>query len=294
MTLKYAWFPGCWVAYRMPYVEKSDRLVMERFGIEIEEMKGATCCPEAQFMEAVDRRAWLTLAARNISIAEGMGRDILTPCPGCYETLKMARGILKEDEEMAGIVGEALKKIGVVYRGTSDTTHLAGVLYDKVGIEAIRKAIVRPLTGLRVAVHYGCHLLRPSKYLDFDDPTSPRKLDELVEATGAVSVNYMRKTMCCGGPAGVVDREIGIKILREKLYWIKKAKVDAIVVACPSCYMHMDGNQPYVEEMFEEKYSIPVLWYTELLNWAMGVDPKDLKFYHRVRIDPLLEKLGLT
>jgi len=291
--MKYAWFPGCWVAFRMPYIEKSDRLVMKAFGIEIEEMKGVTCCPEAQFMEAVDKRAWLAMAARNISIAESMKLNILTPCPGCYETFKTTMKVLKEDEEMSKMIGEALQKMGVTYKGEVDAIHLAGVLYDKVGLEAIKKAIVRPLHGLRVAVHYGCHLLRPSKYLDFDDPVSPKKLDELVEVTGAISVPYMRKTMCCGGPAGVVNRDVGLKILREKLYWIKKAKVDAIVVACPSCFMQMDGNQPYVEEMFGEKYSIPVIWYTELLNWAMGVDPKELKFYHRVKIDPVLEKLGL-
>jgi len=276
----------------MPYIEAADRKVLGAFGIELFEMKGASCCPEPYAVLGLGREAWLGLASRNLSIAEEMKRDILTPCPGCYNTLKTVSTGLRSDVSQRERAKDLLSKIGRELRVEVNVEHTLNLLHKQVGLEKIATSIKHPLLGLKVAIHYGCHLLRPSRVTGIDDPENPRMLDELVNITGAESVPYLRKSLCCGGPLSSVDEDGSYAIAREKLLNVKRAGADCLVVACPACMIQFDSNQRSIGEAFKESYEIPVFYHTELLCLAMGIPPKEIGFSHSVKTDAVLEKLG--
>ena len=54
-----------------------------------------------------------------------------------------------------------------------------------------------------------------------------------------------------------------------------------------------DDNQKKIEQKFEEKYNLPVLYYPQLLGLALGIDAKLLGLrMNRVSTRALLEKIG--
>jgi heterodisulfide reductase subunit B len=257
-------------------------------------MKGAQCCPEPYAVLGLGRDAWFALAGRNLTIAEEMKQDILTPCPGCYNTLRTAQYEMRSDASQRQRTNDLLSKIGREYKGQVGVEHTATLLHNKIGLEKIKGAIKRPLVGLKVATHYGCHLLRPSRITGIEDSERPVFLDNLVEITGATSVPYMRKTLCCGGPISSVDEKTSYAIAREKLLKIKQAGADCLVVACPACMIQYDTNQRSIEKTFNETYELPVLYHTELLCLAMGIPPDQLGFPHQTKLDKILEKLKMN
>jgi CoB--CoM heterodisulfide reductase subunit B len=288
---KYAYFWGCYIQGRLPHIEKSTRAVMQRLGVDCVDLEGLTCCPEKTMVRNMSHRVWLLTAARNLSIAEEQGAHFVTPCPGCFGTLRGAAAELRSAPSAALEVNRELARIGRRYRGQATALHILDFLYRNLGISGIRQKLRYPMNGLRVAVHYGCHLLRPSGELAFDDPAAPRKLDELVEALGATSIPYATKQHCCGGlllRAG--DEETSQAMIRLKLRDVTQQEADCICLACPSCMMQYDGAQLLLQRRGEE-LNVPILYYTELLGLALGLEPEELGISsHRVSVAPFLQK----
>lgn len=52
------------------------------------------------------------------------------------------------------------------------------MLRDVVGFDNLKKAVVNPLKGKKIAAYYGCLLLRPGKVMEFDDPENPKIMEE--------------------------------------------------------------------------------------------------------------------
>ena len=146
---RFAFFPGCMIPVRYPAMEFAVRYTMPKLGIEIVDMPGASCCPDPIYFKAKDKLSWLTVAARNLVIAENMGLDIFTICSGCTATLQEASNLLK-DEKYRKTVNARLAKIGMEYKGTVKVRHVVSMLRDEVGVEKIRETVVRPLTDLKV------------------------------------------------------------------------------------------------------------------------------------------------
>jgi len=291
--MKYAYFPGCVIPLRENAYELSARKVIEKLGIELVELDGAGCCGYP--MEAIDHLSSSILAARNLSLAEEAGCDLLTLCPTCSGHLTRTRMELHEDSKLRGSVNAALGKINKKFEGSSEVKHLVKVLIEDVGIEKIISSVIKPLKQLRVAPHYGCHIMKPSDQIRFDNPENPKLLDSLIEATGAECVNYNEKKLCCGAPLMGVDEKISLKILREKMRSIQRVKVDAIVTICPFCHTHFDLNQMRMEKDSEipDQRSLPVLHYTQILGLAQGCEPDELGLYeNRVPVDDLLDLIG--
>ncbi len=288
---RYGYFWGCYVPSRLPHVERATRAVVERLGIASSDIDGLTCCPEKTMVGNMSHDTWLVTAARNLAVAEDAGVDFLTPCPGCCGTLRGAAGELQSRGAAHTEMNERLAEVGRSYRGTTRVRHILEVLYEQIGISGLQQRLERPMTGMRIAVHYGCHLLRPSEDLAFDDPASPRKFDELVEALGAESIPYEAKLSCCGGLLSRVDdEETGQSMARMKLRAVQAAGGDAICLACPSCMMQYDATQLLLQRKGEEVH-VPVLYYTELLGLALGLTPEELALSsHRVSVEPFLEK----
>jgi heterodisulfide reductase subunit B len=280
--LKYLLFLGCSIPYRVSAYEISTRKVAQKLGLELLEMPDYNCCGLP--LDPVEHDLMLTLAARNLCIAEKQGLNIMTLCPGCAGTLRKVNKMLKEDKKMREKVNGYLKQIGLEFKGTVEVKHLMQVLAEDVGFERIKNAVQRPLSKLSVAEHNGCHVLRPTKYIGFDDPENPVMLKRLIEATGAKCLDYMDETECCGAPIVGVNDQIPLQLTREKLSHVKEVGAQMLITVCPFCHMMFDTNQMRIERLFNEVYGIPVLHYSQLLGLAMGFTPEELAL-KELRVD---------
>ncbi len=285
--MRYALFVGCTTLSRLPGYEKSARRVAEKLGVELVDMPGSGCCGTT-YMETLDHKTFLALAARNIAIAEEMGLDMVTVCNGCTEVLTKANKELKEDPELRREVNEILADTGKQFRGTQNVKHYVRMLREDVGLERIRAASVKPFRGLRVGAHYGCHLLKPREVMNFDDPEAPRSLDELIDATGAVSVDYPNKLECCAGPVMGIRENVTWKVGLDKVQTVKKY-ADILVTNCPFCYLTYERCQ----FMTENSPKVPVVHIPQLLGLAMGIEPDDLGIgSNKVDASIMMEKQG--
>jgi len=293
MATSYAFFLGCMIPNRYPGIELATRSIAPALGIELKDMEGASCCPAPGVFKSFDKPTWLTLAARNLTIAESMGYDILTLCSGCYGTLKEANEILKTDSEQRDRVNNVLNDVKREFRGSIQVRHFAEVLYRDFGPEKLSGMVKKPLP-LNVAVHYGCHLLRPTKYREIKSPERPRFLDEMVEALGAKSVPYRDKMLCCGAGGGVraAALDVSLDMAREKLQNIKDVGADLIVTPCGFCVFQFDRGQLEIRDKTGVLFNIPTLHLVQFLGLALGLPPEKLGVYNNaIPTDDVIKKI---
>lgn len=281
--LKYALFLGCTIPYRESSYEISARKVLTRLGIELVEIPDANCCGLP--VDPADHEMMLALSARNLCLAEKTNLNIMTLCTGCATTLRKVNKMMKTDKIIRDRVNGYLKEIGMEFKGTTEVKHLVQVLKEDVGFDKIKDTIQKPLTPLKVAEHGGCHLLRPTKLMGWDDPEDPKILKNLIELTGAKCLDYQDEPECCGYTVIAIDDKVSLNLTREKLDHIRAVGAEALITACPSCHLMFDVNQSRIERIFNEKFGIPVLHYTQLLGLAMGMNPDELAF-NELRVDP--------
>lgn len=288
---KYIIFLGCAIPYRVSSYEISARKTLQKLGVELVEMPEFNCCGLP--LDPVSHETMLILAARNLALAEQKGLNIMALCPGCAGTLKKVNKMLKEDNALREEVNQHLKESGLEFKGTIEAKHLIQVLMEDVGIAKINKAVVKPLTWLKVAEHNGCHILRPKEYIGFDDPEDPKSLKTLIEATGATCLDYMDETECCGAPSVGVSDKVALQLARDKLNHIKKVEAQALITICPFCHIMYDTNELRIEKMFNEVYGIPILHYPQLLGLAMDIPPEQLAFNElRVDVSKIIKEVG--
>lgn len=289
--LRYMLFLGCVIPYRISSYELSARKVAKKLGIELVEMPEFNCCGLP--LDPVSHDMMLTLAARNLCLAEQQNLNIMTLCTGCAGTMRKVNMTLKKDKKLKEMVNGYLKETGLEFKGTTKVRHLVQVLAEDVGLEKIKATVQKVLNPLKVAEHAGCHVLRPTKYIGFDDPENPTILKNLIELTGAKCIDYMDETECCGAPIIGVNDTIPLQLAREKLDHIRTAGAQALITVCPFCHMMYDLHQSRIERAFNEKFDIPVLHYTQLLGLAMGFSPDELGFKElRVNATKILKELG--
>jgi heterodisulfide reductase subunit B2 len=292
-NLEYALFLGCTIPLKYPHFEYAFREVASNLNIEFREMEGASCCPEPVALQSINVDAWMSLAARNIALAEKMGLDIMTICSGCFETLRTVHELLGENEEQFDKVNSILDKIGYSYKGSSEVTHFVELFSQEDMLKKIEERILRPLDDLNIAVHYGCHLIRPSKIMQFDHPERPEKMDQILNTLGATTVAYASKLECCGYCARLND-DIGFDLVEEKMTELMHLdkEVDALVAVCPACVSQYDRKERILSRKTEEEMDIPVLYLPELMAVAFGIDLDKLDLTRRsVKPTKLIEKL---
>jgi len=281
---EYKIFQGCVIGNRIPFIEAASKKVFEKLGIETSQAP-FSCCPDPTGMKSFDNDAWLALGARNLTLAEAEGKDIISLCNGCTNTLRGVQHQLKHDSLKKDKVNAELAKIGKEFKGSIDVKHFVDVLKDEVGIDKIKGSLTKQLSGLKVACHPGCHYMRPAEWMESDDPMRPVNLKKLVAASGATVVDYDELALCCGSAVTNAYEEHGLANLKIKMDSIKNAGADIIVVNCPACFQQFDTRQRDLSKKFETEYNIPVLYLTELYALAMGISPDDIGLkFHRVRL----------
>jgi heterodisulfide reductase subunit B len=287
-----ALFPGCVISYRLPFIEVSVRRSLDFLEISYNNDSRFSCCPDPNGIKNSNKLLYYLTAARNLALAESKNQAIVTPCNGCYTTLKKTRCEIEEDHHFRRKLNNYLNKIDLEVQGTSQVYHIVEFFF-KFNREAIKNNLKFPLTGLRVALHYGCHFLRPSNKLQLDDPLKPTLFDDLIRDLGAEGIEYDLKMECCGGSLERAGKpSLALEMIKAKLSSINKVNVDCIVVCCPQCYIQFDHQQRELKKKGFQ-FDIPVLYYSELLCIALGIDVQEIiRKYHRTNVNSLFEKIS--
>jgi len=288
--LKMPVYWGCVIPTMQYAYEMSVREVMPRLGVELVDLDNASCCGTP--VQSVNMVAAVYLAARNIAIAEKMGfTDLLAVCNGCHLSLFEAAYFLSHDEKLREQVNSMLKEEDLQYSGNVKIWHTIDFLHDQIGEDTIRKAVAQPLNGFKLAVHYGCHILRPSSIGTVDDPEDPQKLDRLIEWLGAKSIPYPEKLDCCGAMLMLSHPDAAFTFTGLKLKAVQELGVDALIDSCPSCQNMFDMRQKSAAATTGAKLNMPVIYYTQLLGLAMSIPQEKLGLnLNRSPIDEFLQK----
>lgn len=275
--MKYAYYPGCSLKGTGKAYEESLLPVMKHLGVEMQELDDWNCCGATAYM-AVDEGKACAAAARNLAIAEKSGlQQVMAPCSACYLVLNKTQHYLQEYPAMRQTVSRALETVGLRCDGHSVVRHPLDVLFNDIGLEAVKQKVTRPLKGLKVAPYYGCQIVRP--YATFDDQSNPTTMDRLLETLGATVIKWPLKTKCCGGSLTGTLPEAGLRLSYILLKEAIKRGADVIATVCPLCQFNLDAYHPKIAAKWEP-VPIPTVYFSQLMGLAFGL-PADQVVLHR-------------
>jgi len=272
--MKFALFLGCQIPVRLKQYETSSKAILERLGVGLVDIEEFNCCGYP--LRNIEFKAFLLASARNLALAEKKKLDVMTLCQCCYGTLKKANFLLRENASLRKEVNAVLEREGLPYEGEVEVKHLLYVLHQEVGVEAIKKKIAKTFKGLKIAAHYGCHALRPSQVVRFDDPVTPSIFDQLVEATGAESIAWPMKLECCGAPLWGVHDELSTDLTLKKLKNGRESGADYLCTACTYCQIQFDTVQQMILSQRGLNHPLPSILYPQLLGLSMGINSETL------------------
>jgi len=293
--MKLAFFPGCTVQADQIGYEASVRAIMPKLGIELVEMEGALCCGYPPY-SSVSEAMWFYSSARNMAIAEDIGLPLFTLCNGCHLSFTETKHALERDADMKTRINEKLASEGLNYKGKTELLHIFELLHDKLGKDKIEGTIEKPLTGLRFGAHPGCHAIRPSRLGRPDDAENPKKLDDLINWTGAQAVEYPGKIDCCGSSLASANGKTVMEIAGDKLKTVKSLGLNGLVTTCPFCFKVYDNRQRAIATTIGDKaLEVPIFYYTQLLGLAMGLNQEMLGLELNLSpIEQVLVRIGGT
>ncbi len=269
----YSYYPGCATKATAIGLGLSAQAIAKPLDIELIELDNWTCCGSTPY-GSLDELKSVPVAARNLALAEKTGFDLVTPCSSCFVTLYRTNLHLQEDPQLMEQVNEALAVVNLGYHGEVRVRHLTEVLVNDVTPEVIVAKVQRGFNGLKVAPYYGCQLVRPD--YGFDDPESPQSLDRLVVSLGAEAVPYPLKNRCCGGSLIISEERLALGLIRKLLDNAVENGAQCIITPCPLCQLNLDAYQSRVNSKFSTKFNLPVLFITQLIGLALGIDAKSL------------------
>ena len=255
----FSYYPGCTLKTKAKELDAYARRSAEAPGILLEELPEWQCCGGV-YTTAKDEIATKLSSVRALMGAKEEGHELVTLCSACHNVIKQTKYALDTDDDMAFKVSNYMKCDA---RAAADTKvlHYLELLRDVVGFDELKKKVVNPLTGRKIAAYYGCLLLRPGKVLQFDNPENPKIMEDFIRAIGAVPVTYPMRNECCGG---YITAEDGAQAKKNSTAVYESAAsfgADCIITACPLCrYNLIKAESP-----------LPVIYFTELLAEALGV-----------------------
>lgn len=269
----YAYFPGCSLSGLGKPYDESLRAVFTHLGLELHEIPDWNCCGATSYMSVNENQA-VALAARNLALAEPMQQDVVAPCSACYLVLTKAQHVMSEYPAVAEKVQKGLSAAGLSYSGHVSVRHPLDILMRDIGPEAIKAKVVAPLTGYRVAPYYGCQIIRP--YGAFDDPLRPVLLDRLMTLLGAEAVEYPVKARCCGGSLMGTIEDIGLRLNYLLIKEATTRRANVLATVCPLCQYNLEAYQGQMRRTFKDDCDLPIVYFTQLIGLAFGLQPKAL------------------
>jgi heterodisulfide reductase subunit B len=270
----YAYFPGCSLSATGAAYDESLRTLFRLLDLKLEEIDDWNCCGATSYM-SIDEGSAFQLSARNLSLAHQMGAsEVVAPCAACYLVLRKTQDYVARHPEIASKVSQSLDRAGLIQMDGVRVRHPLEVLYTDVGLARIKAQTTRQWRGGRIACYYGCQAVRP--YDEVDKPYNPTRMDELLGAIGAPTVDYSLKTKCCGGSLTGTLHEVGLRLNYILLKEAARKGAEAIVTMCPLCQFNLDVYQAEIAKQSGERFDMPVLYFTQVLGWALGGESKEL------------------
>lgn len=277
--MKFGYYPGCSLSRSAKPYDDSTRAIASALGLELEEIEDWNCCGATEYF-SIQRLPAYALVARNLALAAKQGgfEKLTAPCSACYLNLRKTDHLMGKHADLANRTNEALAAGGLAYQpGSLEIRHLLDVIVNDVGLEAIAERVTTPLSGLRVAPYYGCLIVRPEfENGKSDNPEYPVHLDLLLDTLGAEVVDFPMKAHCCGGHMTQISSETAFELIRRILRNADEYEADVIVTICPMCQLNLDAFQPQVNRHFRTDYRLPVLYFTQLIGLAIGMEPAQL------------------
>jgi len=270
MNKTFALFTGCQIPIRLKHYETASRAVLNALGVELVDIPEFNCCGYP--LRNINLMAFILSSIRNLALAEREGLDLLTLCQCGYGTFRMADYFMTQNAAIRMEINGILAKERLKYEKRIRITHLLGVLHNDIRPEEIKKKITKPYENFQIAVHYGCHALRPSRIMAFDNPVAPTLFDRLTEITGAESIDWSAKLECCGGPLSGTHDSLSLDFAEKKLESAQKAGAKYIVTACPYCQIQFETVPKRMEFERGSDFQTPALLYPQLLGLSMGID----------------------
>ncbi len=277
MSKKYTYYPGCSSEGSAKHLDTSLRAIAPKLGIEIEDIDDWNCCGASVGELAAGKLASAALSARNLAQAREQGpQDLMTPCAACYLNTHGTNEHIREDDNFKNDLNEALAAAGKSYDGDLHVRHACEVLVNDVGLDAIREQVTNPLDGIKVAGYVGCQTVRPfagtERGGDYDSYDAPVFLDDFINATGAEAIDFDNATSCCGGSVSVMSPDKTLHLMKKILDEAQAKGADAIATPCPLCQTNVEMYQDAINKKFGTDFNIPVVFYSQLMALAFGMD----------------------
>ena len=266
----YPYFPGCSLRTVAQDFDKSAKACARALGVELKEMQGWLCC--GAVLSNVDDNL-ITKAGPNriLSRAQRDGNTLVTLCAGCYNVLKRTDLHARQMSPTQQAINEFNEE---TFNGGVDVVHFLEILRDRVGFDAIEKAVKTPLKGTTVGAYYGCLLLRPSGEMKFDDPNRPSIMENLLVRLGCEAIDYPARTDCCGSYLSVGSAENTKPLSQSIINSARACGAGLLTVSCPLCKYNLESSQSNQDAA--ENEPLPIVYFTQLLGLALGLDARQL------------------
>ena len=279
-TSAYSYFPGCSLKGTGRAYEESLLTLFRLLDVKVKELDDWNCCGATSYM-SVDELSAFELSARNLALAQNSGNyQLMAPCAACYLVLRKTQDYVLRYPEIREHVSANLKAANLPLADTVVTRHPLEILYNDVGLDRIRSKVVRKWKGGPIACYYGCQAVRP--YSEVDSPQNPSRMDELLGAVGIPTVSWALKTKCCGGSLTGTIPPVGVRLNYILLKEAARKGAEALVTLCPLCQFNLDAYQSVMRKQTKEKLDLPILYFTQLLGWALGGEPGALGLHRSI------------
>ena len=294
----YLYYPGCSLSGSARAYAESLAAILAPLGVELKEIDDWNCCGASEYL-TLSPLGGYALIGRNLALAERERNGtstLVAPCSACYANLAKTDRFVRESQTLREQLNGALAADGLQYTpGSVTVRHLLEVLIEDVGLDELQRHVTRPLHGLRVAPYLGCLVSRPDYDGRWAHREQPHELDRLMAALGAEVVDYPLRTSCCGGHMTQISPDTGFEMIRRLVDAADRRKADLLVTVCPMCQMNIDAYQGEMNHHFRSNYHVPILFFTQLIGLAFGLEPKALGIGTEiVSADRALRRIGIA
>ncbi len=119
-------------------------------------------------------------------------------------------------------------------------------------------------------------------------------MEDMMEALGAEAIDFPFHNECCGSYHTLGKRDLVIERTNKIISEAKLDGADVLVLSCPECDFNLDHRQKNTLEKYPSFETMPVLYFTQLLNIALGGDLADCGFeLNYIDPIPLLKDKGI-
>jgi heterodisulfide reductase subunit B len=268
-----SYYPGCSLHATGIEFNMSTKAIAEKLNLNLVEPEGWVCCGTSPAHNTNHYRS-IKLPMQTLAIAQELGHSYMTmPCAACFSRFRIAMHEVQNEPELRRKIAE---DIGFEYTGGIKVDSLLTTITDRVGYETAGEPVTKPLEGLKAVSYYGCLLTRPPDVTGAEHPEYPMNMDKLLEALGAEALDWSYKTDCCGGSLSLSTLDIALDLSQKILQNAIDVGADVIVTACPLCFANLDVRQQQISDEYGGEFHIPIVYFTQLMGVAYGIDAKTL------------------